>query len=181
MNIGEEDRRRLVGLQRSKGNYDLLDSEATWFRLESVLLPNGDSVGVHEPFDISAVISEAEVKQVEEREARTFGYRSDILEAMTTDSQTLSELLPNLAKVWGLSSRNPIRDRVLAALQEGESNAERVTCFDSSDTYLIWREDRKIGKTTGLTVFKQKCTDQRVRTMSDGSVEIVRDETQQGF
>lgn len=43
--------RRMVRQDNAKSNYHLPDAEAAWFRLQSVQLPSGDSVGVPIPVD----------------------------------------------------------------------------------------------------------------------------------
>ncbi len=53
--IPSEEARRLVRIDSGKMNYALMDDKATWYRLESVRLNNGDYVGVPESYTLPSV------------------------------------------------------------------------------------------------------------------------------
>lgn len=54
-----DERVRHIRLDTGKLNYQLLDSGAKWFRMESVFLPNGDSVGVPRPVNLAPSFEQA--------------------------------------------------------------------------------------------------------------------------
>ena len=54
-----DERVRHIRLDTGKLNYQLMDAGAKWFRMESVQLPNGDSVGVPRPVNLNPEFEQA--------------------------------------------------------------------------------------------------------------------------
>jgi len=124
----EEEGRFLVRLDHGKGNFSGPPEGATWFKQVSVTLSNGDTVGVHEEFDISELVDEAKQRDVENTREQIAQLRLDICETMPTDTLGLPILLTNLEPVWNKSNLT-CRRRVMDALVLDE--AVRVTGADN--------------------------------------------------
>ncbi len=54
--IEPDDRNRYVAMSDAKLNYDLASTHAKWFKKKGIRLPNGDEVGVLDPFNLDAVL-----------------------------------------------------------------------------------------------------------------------------
>ena len=111
--------RHLVRLDTAKGNYQTADANARWYRLVSVALPNGDEVGVHEPFDLEPVIAERSAEDEARADEINHQYRVDIVRAMNGSSRRrLTQVADNLHAVWGINSRMQMRTRITSAVPE---------------------------------------------------------------
>ena len=124
----EEEGRFLVRLDHGKGNFSGPPEGASWFKQVSVTLSNGDTVGVHETFDITELVDEAKQLSVERDRQQIKQTRLDICETMPTDTLGLPILLTNLEPVWNKSNLT-CRRRVMDALVLDE--AIRVTGADN--------------------------------------------------
>jgi len=124
----EEEGRFLVRLDHGKGNFSGPPEGATWFKQVSVTLSNGDTVGVHEEFDISELVDEAKQRDAERTREQIIQLRLDICETMPIDTLGLPILLTNLEPVWNKSNLT-CRRRVMDALVLDE--AVRVTGADN--------------------------------------------------
>ena len=124
----EDEGRFLVRLDHGKGNFSGPPEGASWFKQVSVTLSNGDTVGVHETFDITELVDEAKQRDVETTRQQIKQARLDICETMPTDTLGLPILLTNLEPVWNKSNLT-CRRRVMDALVLDES--VRVTGADN--------------------------------------------------
>jgi len=124
----EEEGRFLVRLDHGKGNFSGPPEGATWFKQVSVTLSNGDTVGVHEEFDIAELVDEAKQRDAERTREQIIQLRLDICETMPIDTLGLPILLTNLEPVWNKSNLT-CRRRVMDALVLDE--AVRVTGADN--------------------------------------------------
>ncbi len=132
--------RHLVRLDTAKGNYQTADANARWYRLVSVALPNGDEVGVHEPFDLEPVIAEQDAANDAAQDEINQQYRLDIVHAIgASAAMRLSHVADNLQPVWRLRSRDAYRRRVASAVPDGRANAVPVRAENGARVYL-WRE-----------------------------------------
>jgi len=130
--------RRLVRLDQGKGNFALPDEQASWFKLHSVAIGNGDEVGVPAPFDFQAASAAKQVKQAAEKAAEIEQWRIDIVGQMTSDRIPMrSKLAPRMEPVWGLKDR-AVRDRIPQTLPYDEKNGVEVQLMDSA--YRVWLE-----------------------------------------
>ena len=111
----EDEGRFLVRLDHGKGNFSGPPEGATWFKQVSVLLSNGDTVGVHEFFDISELVDEAKQLAVENTREQIKQLRLDICETMPLDTVGLPILLTNLEPIWNKSNLT-CRRRVMDSL-----------------------------------------------------------------
>jgi hypothetical protein len=100
----EDEGRFLVRLDHGKGNFSGPPEGATWFKQVSVQLSNGDTVGVHEQFDISELVDEAKQRSAEQSRESIEQYRLDICETLPEGTTELPVLLSNLEIIWGKSS-----------------------------------------------------------------------------
>ena len=137
----EDEGRFLVRLDSGKGNFSGPPDGATWFKQVSVTLSNGDTVGVHEFFDMQPIASEAEQLKVEHDRAQVLQYRLDICETLSEGVTELPVLLSNLVVVWGVMSQ-ACRNRTNSALVLDE--AVRVTGADNVE-YDITLTSRSLG------------------------------------
>jgi hypothetical protein len=100
----EDEGRFLVRLDHGKGNFSGPPEGASWFKQVSVTLSNGDTVGVHEIFDISELVDEAKQRSAEHSREQINQYRQDICETLPEGTTELPVLLSNLQIIWGKSS-----------------------------------------------------------------------------
>jgi len=100
----EDEGRFLVRLDHGKGNFSGPPECASWFKQVSVTLSNGDTVGVHEIFDISELVDEAKQRSAEHSREQINQYRQDICETLPEGTTELPVLLSNLQIIWGKSS-----------------------------------------------------------------------------
>mgnify|MGYP003672608496 FL=1 len=124
----EDEGRFLVRLDHGKGNFSGPPEGATWFKQISVQLSNGDTVGVHEAFDITELVDEARQRDVENTKEQIKQLRLDICETMPLDTIGLPVLLTNLEPLWNKANQT-CRRRVMDALVLDE--AVRVTGVDN--------------------------------------------------
>jgi len=124
----EDEGRFLVRLDHGKGNFSGPPEGASWFKQVSVTLSNGDTVGVHETFDITELVDEAKQRDVETTRQQIKQLRLDICETMPLDTISLPVLLTNLEPIWNKANQT-CRRRVMDALVLDES--VRVTGADN--------------------------------------------------
>jgi hypothetical protein len=125
----EDEGRFLVRLDHGKGNFSGPPEGATWFKQVSVLLSNGDTVGVHEFFDISELVDEAKQRDVENTREQIKQLRLDICETLPEGTTELPVLLSNLQIIWGKSSdtrRRYVADALVLDEQVGILGADSV-------------------------------------------------------
>jgi len=137
----EEEGRFLVRLDHGKGNFSGPPEGATWFKQVSVTLSNGDTVGVHEEFDITELVDEAKQLAVERDRAQTVQYRLDICETLPKGDTELPVLLSNLQAVWSVKEQ-ACRNRTYKVLVLDE--AVRIVGADGID-YDITLTSRSLG------------------------------------
>ena len=145
----------LVRMDIGKENFAISAAGATWFKLCSVILPNGepgelgDDMGVHQPYDVTVHAQEAEEVNVAQRSEILAKRRLDILNAVGGEfNGRLSELYGQLGDMWGIKSRQSIFDRVGTAVGLGESKS--VLVETGVGVFKLWRDQR--GKTSPTTI-----------------------------
>jgi len=124
----EDEGRFLVRLDHGKGNFSGPPEGASWFKQVSVQLSNGDTVGVHETFDITELVDEAKQRDVERDRQQIKQTRLDICETIPMGETDLPVLLGNLEAIWG-KSKDTRRRYLMEALVLDE--AVRVTGADN--------------------------------------------------
>ena len=129
----EDEGRFLVRLDHGKGNFSGPPEGASWFKQVSVPLSNGDTVGVHEVFDITELVDEAKQRSAEHSREQINQYRQDICETIPVGSTELPVMLANLQAVWGKSSDTRRRYAMDSLLLD---ESVRVNGVDGND-YLI--------------------------------------------
>jgi len=137
----EEEGRFLVRLDHGKGNFSGPPEGATWFKQISVQLSNGDTVGVHEEFDITELVDEAKQLDVERDREQAAQYRLDICETLPEGDTELPVLLSNLQAVWSVKEQ-ACRNRTYKVLVLDE--AVRIVGADGID-YDITLTSRSLG------------------------------------
>jgi len=137
----EDEGRFLVRLDHGKGNFSGPPEGATWFKQISVQLSNGDTVGVHEEFDITELVDEAKQLDVERDREQTAQYRLDICETLPEGDTELPVLLSNLQAVWSVKEQ-ACRNRTYKVLVLDE--AVRIVGADGID-YDITLTSRSLG------------------------------------
>ena len=146
----EDEGRFLVRLDHGKGNFSGPPEGATWFKQISVQLSNGDTVGVHEQFDISELVDEAKQRSAEQSRESIEQYRLDICETLPEGTTELPVLLSNLEIIWGKSSntrRRYVADalvldeqvRILGA-DDVEYGITIVSRFSKNDKFNVIKE-----------------------------------------
>ena len=146
----EDEGRFLVRLDHGKGNFSGPPEGATWFKQVSVQLSNGDTVGVHEQFDISELVDEAKQRSAEQSRESIEQYRLDICETLPEGTTELPVLLSNLEIIWGKSSntrRRYVADalvldeqvRILGA-DDVEYGITIVSRFSKNDKFNVIKE-----------------------------------------
>lgn len=149
----------MVRMDIGKENFSLSAAGATWFKLNSVVLPNGedgepgDDMGVHEPYDITVHAAEAEEVDAAQRSEILAKRRLDILNAVGGEfNGRLSELYGQLGDMWGVTSRQSIIDRVGTAIGLGEDKS--VLVETGVGVFKLWREQRGATSPTTLHIAK---------------------------
>ena len=137
----EDEGRFLVRLDHGKGNFSGPPEGAAWFKQVSVQLSNGDTVGVHEQFDISELVDEAKQRDVERDRQQIKQTRLDICETLSKGDTELPVLLSNLQAVWSVKEQ-ACRNRTYKVLVLDE--AVRIVGADGID-YDITLTSRSLG------------------------------------
>lgn len=131
---------RLLRLDDGKMNFSLKLAEAEWYEMVSVDLPNGDSVGVPVPFDISELAKRAEAEKAEDRtkqiEARVTEIANTVANFMTDDEQPQGEIISAYMAKTGLK-RTAANDAI-KMLPVGSAYAVKVTV--NNVRTAVWRE-----------------------------------------
>ncbi|MEH6823848.1 MAG: AAA family ATPase [Motiliproteus sp.] len=140
LGIPPELARRLIRVDDAKSNYDLMSEEECWLKMVSVTLPNGEDVGVPEPFDITPYQDIADRKQ-QDRKRTAYDVIPDLEPVLLTQPDPsrvrLNDILPKFMNITGVQSR-AARDRI-ALLSNDPSKPDRIK---ESDGQLIeyWLE-----------------------------------------
>ena len=146
LNIDPQEARRLVRFDDAKANYALPDGVATWYKLESVVLPNGDEVGVHTPFDINGVRAEIAETEAAARDEIHNQYRLDIADAMNGEaSRRWPAVRDNLVRIWSVGEEMA-RVRMNSSLSE-----DPILIEHGGVRKRVWRA-RGEGRTSAVTV-----------------------------
>ena len=137
----------LVRLDDAKMNYAPASNQATWFRLVNVSLPNGDDVGVHEPYDLGAVRAEVAEEERAARDALNTIYRNEIANAMGQEtSRPRPDVVANLQSVWHIQDRQII-NRINVAVYE-----EPTVISHNGVRKQIWRSAAGGGRGNSVRV-----------------------------
>ena len=131
--------RRLVRLDGGKANFSLPDEECAWYRLETVQLPNGDKVGVHQSFDMTEILAARDEVKSRERDEKASQDRIDVLDAMTADRMAGPEVRDRLMSVWGVG-KSQAYERIQKAIAYDRNRAIRTSV--SGGEYQVWLEQK---------------------------------------
>ncbi|WP_207061774.1 helicase RepA family protein [Motiliproteus sp. SC1-56] len=157
--IPADERPRYIRDDSAKSNYALPDGAARWYRLETVELGNGDSVGVPVPFDPSKLVERAEMKKVAEQEEKLAQARKDVLTYMgEASSLSRGELVERLKPLWDLEQR-AAEDRIKACIPEGRDHAVLVA-GDFGGPYRLWIEKKGAHKTAPQYIRQERVADE---------------------
>ena len=156
LRIPPEEARRLVRIDNAKANYSLPEAEARWLRLESVTIPNGESIGVPLPTDLDDIEREEPAQEpdgVLHRRQRLAGLFKKELE----DSPVIELPLARVADRWaGAAQLQPRRamDQVRLLVPECDaSEAVEVIIGPGERRALLWREVQGEGRGARHAVF----------------------------
>jgi KaiC/GvpD/RAD55 family RecA-like ATPase len=135
LSLPAEEARRYIRLDDAKSNYALPDAEAHWFRLESVSLANGDSVGVPVPADVAALEEQARAMADEAAGRDLSEWRIQICEAMDQlgDRVNRNQLTLALAQATGQARISWVR-HIEQAVEAFPMGVEVTT---ESGTWLV--------------------------------------------
>jgi hypothetical protein len=110
--IGEADRWRYIRTDNGKANYAAPCDATPWYRLSSIILPNGDDVGVVTAWKFPGAfdnVTTAHMERVREM-ARTGQYRADarspdwighaVAEVLDIDAETNAKRIKAILKTW---------------------------------------------------------------------------------
>lgn len=142
MGLPWEAARRLVRFDDAKSNYSLPDSEATWYYLESVQLPNGESVGAVRSTALEEHLpSGAPSPEGAAAEAQ----RSFLIELMTPEiaagGDRYEGSLGALAERWMSHAdvgERTAREQLRRLIPEGDPKAAVMVEHDG-EYWLVWR------------------------------------------
>ena len=146
----------LVRMDIGKENFAISAAGATWFKLCSVILPNGepgelgDDMGVHQPYDVTVHAQEADQEDAVATEAMNARYRIDVLCALGTNAEMrISAAMERLRGVWAMNSDNALRRRITSALPFDEKNA--VIISEGDNLIRLWLQ-QGAGANSPITV-----------------------------
>lgn len=143
-----EDYVRFVRLDDGKRNYALRGGEPDWFYLESVELPNGDSVGVIRPYDFEE-IKRAEKEGREERQnLEREELVAEIAGMMATPEMPISSLAYMVGAAHGKKERWG-RTAIQAVIPPHPAKVEMHDCS-------LWIERRGSAATAPLYVIREE-------------------------
>ncbi len=114
--FNDEERARHSRVDIGKMNFGLADRNATWFRMESVKLPNGDSVGVPALADLSSLFAKS---------------KSDVKWTATTVADALEKIWPKSKSVIQFTD---IRELFRNANKIGTTQANNIITLVSQDS-----------------------------------------------
>ena len=141
-NISEEDRLRLVGLQDAKTNYSLPTGKQLWFYLESVILANGDSIGVPRRYILGDPVSSSKKNPEQVKSDNTHRIASIALSALGIDGGKIqgSDLLESYMLNTGLSRSSAQNN--FGSLPSGSTNSRLVTIEGKKYRIYQTKEDK---------------------------------------
>ena len=129
----------LIRMDDGKINFALKDDETNWYKMISVQLPNGDSVGVPEPFDIGDIAKckekEKEEEKKQEDEVKLTEIALDIASIMTEDEQPQAEIIS--AYMAKTSKKETASKQSISMIPVGMGNA--IAIFHNDVRTKIWR------------------------------------------
>lgn len=153
LGFSNEERRRMIRMDWAKSNYTLPPEVSTWYRMDTVVLPNGDPVGVPVHFDMEARCEElASIRQRDEAEKHQVDL-TQILDEMKADEVPRAELVERLKSTWALGE-TATRKRVENLVPYGRERAVIVNNFFGQD-WCVWREKRGSGSTSPVVIFRE--------------------------
>lgn len=163
LGLEPNDARRMVRQDNAKSNYHLPDADACWYRLESVQLPSGDSVGVPIPVDSEKMerLSVADKNEAYAdaemyvRRGRIIAlFQSEILkEAPATFTASLNAVADRWMSETDCSKRTAAEQIKRLVPDGGPERAVTVAVGD--ELYELWR--RAVGSKTNRYEVCVKC------------------------
>lgn len=139
-NIDWELGNRLVRLDDGKMNFSVKSAEAEWYEMVSVVLPNGDSVGVPVPYDMSGQVEREEATKADEKskkkEGRVCEIAVKVAECMVENKQPQQEVLA--AYMAKIEVKKTAANDAFALLPNSMGNAIKVLVEGVRTS--VWRE-----------------------------------------
>ncbi|MES9950055.1 MAG: AAA family ATPase [Candidatus Thiodiazotropha sp.] len=154
LELSNEERRRMIRMDWAKSNYTLPPEVSTWYRMDTVSLPNGDDVGVPVPFDMEARCEELAAIQQRDEAEKHLGQLIEILDVMTADEMPLKPMIQSLESRWGLKG-TAIRDRLNKLIPDEKDYAVTVKNFFNQD-WRLWKEKTGQSSRSAITIFREK-------------------------
>jgi hypothetical protein len=126
-NVSPDDQLRLVGLQDAKTNYSLPTGKQLWFYMESVILANGDSIGVPRRYILGEPISTSKKNPEQVKSDNSHRIASIVLGELGIDGGIIkgSDLLKSYMRNTGFS-RSSAHDN-FRSLPSGSTKSRLVT------------------------------------------------------
>ncbi|MES9842739.1 MAG: AAA family ATPase [Candidatus Thiodiazotropha endolucinida] len=166
LGIDKEERRRMVRIDSAKANYALPDKQATWFRLDTVELPNGDHVGVPVPFDLNTIAAILNQAKEQEKVERRQGYLDDIAEALDELGGmrvTRRSTVERLRRMWGVSetaARGRV-DGILPVRSESPGFIPAEGRTMTNGRWHMWLEKHPTNPTAAVSVYREQITEEQ--------------------
>ena len=146
----EEEGRFLVRLDIGKGNYSGPPESARWFKQVSVDIGNGDTVGVHEVFDMTDTLAILESKKAQKQKDQVRRCLSSICSVIDDDRTKQVDVIRLLVKQGDLKG-TAWEARVRGALPLG---IKRYAFAEDGKEYWLTRS-KKGDNTSSIVIDKQ--------------------------
>jgi RecA-family ATPase len=131
---------RLIRMDDGKINFALRSEKEDWYEMKSVQLPNGDSVGVPEPFDMADIekrkAKEKEVKKDQDNADRLIDIVRTVADCMTEESQPQPEVVS--AYMTKKDIRETASKEAVKMIPVGRKNA--ISVSRDKIRSKVWRE-----------------------------------------
>ncbi|WP_316367692.1 AAA family ATPase [Candidatus Thiodiazotropha sp. CDECU1] len=174
LGIDKEERRRMIRIDSAKANYALPDKEATWLRLDTVALPNGDHVGVPAPYDLKSITAEVTRAKEQEKVDKRQDYLKQIAEALDELGGlrvTRKSLVDRLRRIWGVgetAARARVEDS-LPILSDSPSFSPIGGKTMFNGLWHMWIEKHPTNPTATVHVCREHITEEQLPTTPGGT------------
>ena len=141
--IDEATRLRLIRFDSAKNNFSLPDSDATWFHIESVKIPNGEVIGVLRPYAFEPAVKQ-ELITPEKRKAKTLhsiGEATLIKLGTSGGKIKATEVKGEYMNLTGYKSSQTDNDFTLLPI--GQSKSERILLNGNFYRIFQTKEDKR--------------------------------------
>jgi RecA-family ATPase len=131
---------RLIRMDDGKVNFSLRAEETDWYKMQSVRLPNGDSVGIPEPFNMADIAKRKEKEDQEKKKQNNAARQIDIIKevaaCMTEDTQPQSEIVA--AYMGSTGKKITASKEAISMIPIGRDNA--IAVFHNNVRAKVWRD-----------------------------------------